>query len=117
VTPYYDSLVAKLVTWGADRPDAAARMVRALKEFLIVGVQTTIPFHLRILEDPRFREGRFHTRFVDDEFRFEASGGPRAIEASLLAAALEVRRTGQLTPVYPGPQLLSAWRTAGRRTR
>jgi acetyl-CoA carboxylase biotin carboxylase subunit len=59
VPPFYDSLLAKVVVRGADRPEAIARMRRALAETLVVGVKTTIPFHLKVLSDPAFVEGRF----------------------------------------------------------
>src|SRR5699024_5060502 len=64
--PYYDSLLAKLITYGRTREEAIMRMRRALSEFVIVGVPTTIPFHQRLLADPEFIAGRVHTRFVRD---------------------------------------------------
>lgn len=67
IPPYYDSLVAKVVAWGQDRPEAIARMRRALSEIRIEGVHTTVPFHTRLLDDERFRAGNVHTRFVEDE--------------------------------------------------
>jgi acetyl-CoA carboxylase biotin carboxylase subunit len=63
---YYDSLLAKLIVWGADRNEALARLERALREFVITGICTTIPFTLAMLEDPPFREGRISTRYVPD---------------------------------------------------
>ncbi|HYV46140.1 MAG TPA: acetyl-CoA carboxylase biotin carboxylase subunit, partial [Myxococcaceae bacterium] len=57
VPPYYDSLVAKVIAHGATRAEAIARMRRALAEFLLEGIKTTIPFHTRLLSDPRFVEG------------------------------------------------------------
>src|ERR671937_793022 len=59
VPPFYDSLVAKVVVHGRDRAEAIARMRRALKETVVEGVKTTIPFHRRVLSDPAFIEGRF----------------------------------------------------------
>jgi acetyl-CoA carboxylase biotin carboxylase subunit len=59
VPPFYDSLLAKIIVRGADRAEAIARMRRALGETIIVGVKTTIPFHLKVLADPAFLEGRF----------------------------------------------------------
>ncbi len=66
VPTYYDSLLGKLLAWGEDREEAMRRMTRALDEFVISGVRTTIPFHRRILEDPEFRAGRVHTRFIEE---------------------------------------------------
>jgi acetyl-CoA carboxylase biotin carboxylase subunit len=65
VTPYYDSLIAKLVVHGRDRQEAIARMRRCLNLTVIEGVKTTIPLHLRILDDPDFRAGRYSTRFLE----------------------------------------------------
>ena len=63
IPPYYDSLLAKLIVWGTDRQHAIARGRRALEEFTIEGVKTTIPFHLKVLEDSRFLSGNFDTGF------------------------------------------------------
>ncbi len=64
VPPYYDSLLAKVVTWGRDRAQAIARMRRVLAEVTIEGVATTLPFHRDLLDSPEFVEGRFDTEFV-----------------------------------------------------
>jgi acetyl-CoA/propionyl-CoA carboxylase, biotin carboxylase, biotin carboxyl carrier protein len=61
----YDSLIAKLVVWGNDRDHARRRMLRALGEYGVVGVPTTIPFHRWVLETPEFRDGRHFTKFVE----------------------------------------------------
>ncbi len=63
--PYYDSLVAKLIAHGRDREEALQRMRRALGEFIIGGIKTTIPLHQKILADRAFVEGRFSTQFLD----------------------------------------------------
>ena len=65
VSPYYDSLVAKVIAYGQDRPEAIARMRRALEMTVIEGIDTNIPLHLRILQDPDFLAGRFTTTFLD----------------------------------------------------
>jgi acetyl-CoA carboxylase biotin carboxylase subunit len=64
IPPYYDSLVAKLITHGADRTEAIARMRRALEMFVVEGIYTSIPLHQRILADPDFLSGAFDTNFV-----------------------------------------------------
>jgi acetyl-CoA carboxylase biotin carboxylase subunit len=64
IPPYYDSLVAKLVTYGNDRAEAIARMRRALGMFIVEGIYTSIPLHQRILADPDFEAGRFDTNFI-----------------------------------------------------
>jgi len=65
VPPYYDSLLAKLIVHGRDRDEAIARMQRALDEMVIQGVQTTIPFHQKVLRHPDFLAGKTSTRFLD----------------------------------------------------
>jgi acetyl-CoA carboxylase biotin carboxylase subunit len=67
VSPFYDSLIAKLIIWAPDREQAIDRMQRALGEFQIEGrgVKTTIPFHLRVMANPVFRRGEFSTDFVE----------------------------------------------------
>jgi acetyl-CoA carboxylase, biotin carboxylase subunit len=65
IPPYYDSLIAKLVVRGKDRPEAISRMSRALEMFIVEGVYTTIPLHRRILADADFRAGNFDTGFIE----------------------------------------------------
>jgi acetyl-CoA carboxylase biotin carboxylase subunit len=65
VSPHYDSLVAKVMTWGRDRPEAVARMRRCLEMTVVDGIKTNIPLHLRILDDPDFNAGRMDTRFME----------------------------------------------------
>lgn len=65
IPPYYDSLLAKLISYGQTREEAMQRMLRALEEFVIEGVKTTIPFHLRALNNNEFRAGRISTNFVE----------------------------------------------------
>ena len=65
VPPYYDSLIAKLIVHGRDRPEAISRMQRALDIFVVQGVETSIPLHRRILADPDFQAGRLSTAFMD----------------------------------------------------
>jgi acetyl-CoA carboxylase biotin carboxylase subunit len=64
IPPYYDSLVAKLITHGKDRAEAIQRMRRALEMFIVEGIHTSIPLHQKILADPDFQAGRFDTNFI-----------------------------------------------------
>ena len=68
VQPHYDSLVAKLITWGKDRNDAISKMERALDEYVIDGIHTTIPFHLKVLANSAFRRGEVTTKFIEEHF-------------------------------------------------
>jgi len=72
IPPFYDSLIAKLIVWGKDRNDALARAKRALEEFIVEGIKTTIPFHIQVLEDPRFDSGNFDTGFLE-KFEFKST--------------------------------------------
>lgn len=65
IPPYYDSMIAKLITYGATREEAISKMKRALSEFIIEGVHTTIPFHQRLLEHEKFVDGNFNTKFLE----------------------------------------------------
>jgi acetyl-CoA carboxylase biotin carboxylase subunit len=65
VPVFYDSLIAKLTTWAGTRDEAIARMTRALREYLVVGVKTTIPFFLWLMREPAFVKGEFDTTFLD----------------------------------------------------
>ncbi len=67
VPVYYDPMVSKLVCWGRDRDEAIARMERALKEFVVKGIKTSIPFHRQVMANEKFRAGNFDTSFIDTE--------------------------------------------------
>lgn len=78
VSPYYDSLIAKIITYGRDRQEAIARMRRTLEMTVIEGIKTNIPLHLKILADPDFLAGRLSTAFMG---RFITERGGRLAEA------------------------------------
>ncbi|WLR56392.1 acetyl-CoA carboxylase biotin carboxylase subunit [Mesobacillus subterraneus] len=65
IPPYYDSMIAKVITYGSSREEAIDRMKRALGEFVIEGIHTTIPFHLKLLNHEDFVEGQFNTKFLE----------------------------------------------------
>ena len=82
VSQYYDNLMAKLIVWGRTRDEAIRRGRRALSEYHITGVATTIPAHLYVLEHPTFIDGEHHTRFMEDEVDpsdLSASGAPAVV--------------------------------------
>ncbi|HET8577343.1 MAG TPA: acetyl-CoA carboxylase biotin carboxylase subunit [Methylomirabilota bacterium] len=110
ISRFYDTLMAKLIVWGADREAAIARMARALGEYRVVGVQTTIPVLQHIMGHPDFVAGHLSTQFVDRLLlhdRPEAAGRHRTV--ALIAAALAAYdRAGRQTPVGAPP--ISAWR-------
>jgi acetyl-CoA/propionyl-CoA carboxylase biotin carboxyl carrier protein len=85
----YDSLIAKLVVWAEDRDGARARMARALDEYVIEGVKTTIPFHRMIMEHPRFASGEFSTSFVENELDLSELVQPAPAKAADADVATE----------------------------
>ncbi len=88
---FYDPIISKLVTWGRDREEAVARMKRALLEYVVTGVKTTIPFHIRVMNNPHFLDGNFDTNFIDKVFFREES--ERALphpDVAVIAAAIQL---------------------------
>ena len=69
IPPYYDSMIGKLICWGETRNEARRKMYQALKEYVILGVKTTIPFHQDIVEDEVFISGKFNTGFIEDYYK------------------------------------------------
>jgi acetyl-CoA carboxylase biotin carboxylase subunit len=91
---FYDPMISKLVAWAEDRPLAIARMQRALGEYLVTGIKTTVPFFVWLLAQPDFRSGRFHTTYLDEVLK--TRNGRPFVEATkaeeelaAIAAALE----------------------------
>ncbi len=66
IPPFYDSMIAKLITVAQTREEAISKMERALDEFIIEGINTTIPFHQKLMKDKKFREGNYTTKFMED---------------------------------------------------
>jgi acetyl-CoA carboxylase biotin carboxylase subunit len=74
VPPYYDSLLAKVITVGKDRPEAIKRMQHALSGFLVSGLDTTIPFYQYLLQHPDYRHSKVNTRWVENTLLKEYGG-------------------------------------------
>ena len=74
ISPYYDSLIAKLIAYGRNRPEAIKIMQRALTEFYIAPIKTTIPFHLNLMENPLFLKGDISTHFIQEMLKVEQKG-------------------------------------------
>ncbi|MBC8257032.1 MAG: acetyl-CoA carboxylase biotin carboxylase subunit [Candidatus Marinimicrobia bacterium] len=119
ITPYYDPLLGKLITWGNDRQTALERMIRALGEFNIVGIETSIPFCLRIFQHKFFQSGKYSTHTLDlikNELQRDVNVQN---EEQILAARIgAVQSHHQLKPeVSPlkNLQQKTNWATAGRK--
>ncbi len=88
---YYDPIISKLVAWGKDRQEAVARMKRALGEYIVAGVKTTIPFHIRVMNNPHFLEGTFDTNFIDTLFfREERERELPHFDVAVITAAIQL---------------------------
>jgi acetyl-CoA carboxylase biotin carboxylase subunit len=88
ITPYYDPMIAKLIVWGENRESAIARTKRALEEFRILGVKTTIGFHRHVMDDAHFHQGTYTTDFVQ-YFQHRSTLSPSELEMLALAAVLK----------------------------
>ena len=66
IPPFYDSMVGKLIVWALTREEAINRARRALREYRLEGIKTTIPLHMRLLEDDAFRSGEYHTGYLEE---------------------------------------------------
>jgi len=96
VSPYYDSLISKLIVWGETRGEAILRMRRALEEYKILGVHNNIPFHQRLMDSHRFMGGQYDTRFVEERFSIEEADEwveSRPDIAAILATLVAHRQT------------------------
>jgi len=115
---FYDPMLAKLICWAETRPRAIERMKRALREYIVVGVHTNIPFHLQLLDDPRFIAGEVHTGFLDSEFRMEQPAiNQDDDQVALMVAAVlshERRSRNGAQPAIIRTADGSRWRDSGR---
>jgi acetyl-CoA/propionyl-CoA carboxylase biotin carboxyl carrier protein len=96
IPQYYDSLVAKLVTWGQDREEAIARMRRALADFSIEGIRTTIPFHQAVMNNAAFQQGEATVRFIGEhitEAQLQSLAQPDVVNAANGDVSEEQART------------------------
>lgn len=87
IPPYYDSLIAKLIVHGKTREQALTKMERALSEFVIEGIHTTIDFHRKVIASAEFRSGQFDTTFVERHFAAQAKAEAAAVAAAKAVAA------------------------------
>jgi acetyl-CoA carboxylase, biotin carboxylase subunit len=116
ISVFYDSLMAKVITWGPSRSAAIASMDRALQEFSVEGVKTTIPFCRFILEHEKFVEGNINTRFIDNNFSGMPSNGDGTAQsiAAAVAAVLIHSRAKAQTEILTHNGQVSRWKTSRR---
>ncbi|MFQ5893812.1 MAG: acetyl-CoA carboxylase biotin carboxylase subunit, partial [Nitrospinota bacterium] len=117
---FYDPIIAKLITWGADRAEAVERMSRALSEYVIAGVKTTIAFHQRVMASEAFQKGQLSTEFIDRLLEPAPVPPIELDEIAVVAAVLDVEsRKGMFKAAGAPPGGVSrtdagaAWRLGG----
>jgi len=117
---YYDPMLAKLSVYGQDREEARRRMLRALAEYQIDGLKTSIPFHRWMLQQPGFIKGDFDTGTIDRDFKgLLPEVDPEDEAAAMIAAVIHLHEgiTGPAEAGQGGPARMSAWKMAGRQGR
>jgi acetyl-CoA carboxylase biotin carboxylase subunit len=121
ISPYYDSLISKLLVWGETRGEAVLRMRRALEEYKILGVKTNIPFHQMLMASTRFMAGQFDTRFIEERFSMEDAEEGRARQpmiAAIMGTLVAHRQTQQASQIVRrGERDTSNWKWVGRWER
>ncbi|MBW2314271.1 MAG: acetyl-CoA carboxylase biotin carboxylase subunit [Deltaproteobacteria bacterium] len=123
VTVFYDPMVAKLVATGRDRPEAIDRMRRALREFAVKGIKTSIPFHEVVMKHPKFIEGHYDTGFIEEHMggAFDPGEDEEAERVANIMAAIaayrsaKARAAGAASSTQGGGASEGQWRNAGRR--
>jgi acetyl-CoA carboxylase biotin carboxylase subunit len=116
---FYDPMISKLVAWAGDRPQAIARMRRALDEYIVTGIRTTVPFFTWLLRQPEFVQGRFHTAFLD-EVLAQRNGRPFVeptrdeADVAMIAAALGALLSAESRGSDPRADAASRWRSQAR---
>ncbi len=116
---YYDPMICKLITWGKTRSESIARMKRALYEYKITGVKTTIKFLERIMDTPAFLEGRYNTHFIEDnrERLFESGlCGAECEDMAMITAFIDyLDKIAKIQPPKYTEELGSNWKDFGRK--
>lgn len=115
---YYDPMIAKLICWGRDRQEAISRMIRALREYRVRGIRTSIPFFTALLRDPDFVDGRYSTGFLSPERMQKLTDATRNDRIATIAAAIaKYEADAQPARNLPNAAKVSAWKLSGRVRR
>ncbi|HUI64886.1 MAG TPA: acetyl-CoA carboxylase biotin carboxylase subunit [Bacteroidota bacterium] len=109
ISIFYDSMIAKLISWGETRADAIARLGRALREYELLGVSTNIPLCLYVLEHPQFASGDFTTHFLQEHFSADVLKPPDGLAGAAVAAVCALLAEMQGRGAYASPGKLSSW--------
>jgi acetyl-CoA carboxylase biotin carboxylase subunit len=114
---FYDPMISKLIAWAEDRPSAIARMRRALTEYVVTGIKTTLPFFTWLLAQPEFAAGRFHTTYLDEELKTRNGRpfvDPSAEAEDIAAIAAVIHAVLSPAPARNGDGILGRWKAQGR---
>ncbi|TNF50722.1 acetyl-CoA carboxylase biotin carboxylase subunit [bacterium] len=117
---HYDPMISKLCTWGRSRDEAIDRMKRALDEYVVKGIKTTIPFHLKVMSNEHFIKGEITTGFIGETFVLETGEHSEDLrDVALVAAALQMGRRTREGVGVSGQRAkgMDNWRMMGRRSR
>jgi len=118
ITPYYDSMISKLICYGETRGEAILRMRRALEEYRVMGVKTNIPFHQHMMDSHRFLTGQFDTHFVEERFKMSDREAPLVMESAILATLMAHQQGQQASQIVaPGERDVSNWKWYSRWER
>ena len=122
VPVFYDSMIAKLIAWGDARPEAVERMARALREYQVLGIKTTMPFFLWLMRQPDYIEGRFDTTYLDRLLAERSASGrsfselsPREEELAAMAAGIDAFMRASAASAETRPAVQGLWKLAARR--
>ena len=113
ISLYYDPMLSKLIAWGANREKAVKRMLRALKEYEIVGIQTNIPFLVRVMENDKFKQGDYNTGFIEENMR-QLSGENSDLSLAAAIGSVLTEQTDSSQRILD-KNLKSEWKTINRK--
>jgi acetyl-CoA carboxylase, biotin carboxylase subunit len=119
VPVFYDSMIAKLIAWGGSRDEAIARMTRALDEYQVLGIRTTLPFFVWLMRQPEYHAGQYDTTWLDRVLAERQGRSFNELTADdevlvTIAAAVDTYLRASVTSAAPEPAVASAWRQAAR---
>jgi acetyl-CoA carboxylase, biotin carboxylase subunit len=121
ISPFYDSMISKLIVWGETRAEAILRMRRALEEYKIIGVRSNIPFHQTLMDSHRFMGGQYDTRFVEERFSMEAAEESKVYQpeiAAIIAGLVAHEQTQRAAHIIQrGERDTSNWKWLSRWER
>jgi acetyl-CoA carboxylase, biotin carboxylase subunit len=121
ISPFYDSMISKLIVWGETRAEAILRMRRALEEYKIIGVRSNIPFHQTLMDSHRFMGGQYDTRFVEERFSMEAAEESKVYQpeiAAIVASLVAHEQTQRAAHIIQrGERDTSNWKWLSRWER